>query len=870
MDVNRWRQISRLYHEALERPVDERRAFLDVACSGDETLHGEVDCLLANETSAQAFLVAPASEVVVDRFLQNSPTLHGGLKPGVKLGTYQIDRPLGRGGMGLVFLAQDTTLHRHVALKVLDSPADGESARARLLREARNAAALNHPNICTVYEVGEADGRAFIAMEYVDGRSLSDRLAEAALPLEEALRYGIEAADALAYAHDHGVVHRDLKAANAMITTAGRLKLVDFGLARREDALLADATTMPSLAPAGVAVGTPYSMAPEQIRGGVTDARTDIWAMGVLLYEMVSGTKPFRASTIPELFSSILRDAPGRLSDTTPIALRSVIDRCLEKDPGHRYQRAGELGAALEAIKQAGRQRVSRRVVAAIGVSAMVAALGLPVALNLGGLRDRVVGGNQNIRSVAVLPLANLSGDPDQEYFSDGMTESLITDLAKIGALKVISRTSVMTYKGEKKKPLRDIAEELGVDAVLEGSVLRSGDRIRITVQLIDATTDLHLWAESYDRDLADVLVLQSEVARAVAREVHAQLTPREQTLLASARAVNPDAYDAVLRGELHASILTRQELDTAENYFELALEKDPNYARAYAGIANVWLSRRAMWYAEPKDAAQKAMAAIQKALALDDSLARVQTTLARIQTVEWKWKEAEATFLRALEIAPNGAGVHAGYAGILRVLGRRTEAIEHFERAIELDPLSTSLRSSYAVNLAFLGRHDEAIDQARRALAAQPNQNVAHEALSVAFSRKGMRREAVEALIAAAKRDEDVEKARALQRGYDEGRYQEALVSAAELLESRLQRQAVHRTQDGALPLGEPLFVSAGEIAMLYDAAGLPEKALEWWEKAVERRDPEVADIRATLPRGNIREDNPRFQALLRKTGLP
>ena len=351
MDADRWQRISRLYRGALERPVDQREAFLDAFCDGDEALRGEVASLLASEASAEALLAATADKVVPDPLTPSSEALHGGLQPGAKLGPYQIQRPLGRGGMGVVFLAHDATLHRQVAIKVLGSSADGETARARLLREARNAAALNHPNICTVYEVGEADGRAYIAMEYVDGRSLSDRLAESALPVEEALRYGIEAADALAYAHDHGVIHRDLKAANAIVTRTGRLKLVDFGLARRDDALLAGATTMPSVAAAGVAAGTPYSMAPEQVRGGVTDARTDIWALGVLLYELVSGAKPFAAPTTPELFSSILRDAPAPLPDVTPVALTSVIERCLEKDSRRRYQHAGEVGAALETIQ---------------------------------------------------------------------------------------------------------------------------------------------------------------------------------------------------------------------------------------------------------------------------------------------------------------------------------------------------------------------------------------------------------------------------------------------------------------------------------------------------------------------------------------
>jgi tetratricopeptide (TPR) repeat protein/predicted Ser/Thr protein kinase len=347
MDADRSRRISRLYHEALERTLDQRDSFLDASCQGDGDLRAEVVSLLAGEASAASLLTKRAAGAINAPPTQNSERLHLELGPGVKLGTYQIEGPLGRGGMGVVFLAHDTILHRQVALKVLGAPADNGNARLRLLHEARNVAALNHPNICTVYEVGEADGWAFIAMEYVEGRPLSDHLAESALPLAEAMRYGIEAADALAYAHDHGVIHRDLKSANAIVTTTGRLKLVDFGLARREDARLADATTMPSLAPAGLVVGTPYSMAPEQVRSAVTDARTDIWALGVLLYEMVTGARPFSAPTTPELFSSILRDAPAPMPHGVPASLRSVILRCLDKLPERRYQHARDVRTAL-------------------------------------------------------------------------------------------------------------------------------------------------------------------------------------------------------------------------------------------------------------------------------------------------------------------------------------------------------------------------------------------------------------------------------------------------------------------------------------------------------------------------------------------
>jgi Tol biopolymer transport system component/predicted Ser/Thr protein kinase len=345
-DAARWRRVEQICGAALERDAGERASFVAAACGDDRALQREVESLLAHAQTAEGFLGAPIREVAAE-VLGSYATVPA---PGQMLGSYRIERLLGRGGMGSVFLAYDMTLHRHVALKVIEGLADGDAARSRLLREARTAAALSHPNICMIHEVREANGSAFIAMEYVEGRSLRDRLDEGALPFDEALRCGIQAADALSYAHDHGVIHRDLKAANVIVTTSGMLKIVDFGLARRDDAIVDEATTMESLVPAGSCAGTPYAMAPEQVRGERADARTDIWALGVLLYEMTSATQPFEAATLPELFSAILRDPPKRVALDLPTELHLIIERCLEKAPDRRFQLAGQVRIALDAI----------------------------------------------------------------------------------------------------------------------------------------------------------------------------------------------------------------------------------------------------------------------------------------------------------------------------------------------------------------------------------------------------------------------------------------------------------------------------------------------------------------------------------------
>jgi TolB-like protein/tetratricopeptide (TPR) repeat protein/predicted Ser/Thr protein kinase len=862
MDADRWQRISRLYQEALERPDGQRDAFLDARCQGDDVLRGEVALLLTHEASAESFLVNPAADAVNAPLTQNLEQPLVGLEPGVSLGTYRIERPLGRGGMGMVFLAHDATLRRQVALKVLGLPHGDGTARFRLLREARNAAALNHPNICTVYEVGEADGRAFIAMEYVDGQPLSDRLAESALTLEEAVRHGIEAADALAYAHEHGVIHRDLKAANAIVTRTGRLKLVDFGLARREDALLADATTMPSLAAAGVAVGTPYSMAPEQVRGGATDARTDIWALGVLLYEMASGVKPFSASTVPELFSSILRDAPAPPPKAVSADLQSVIERCLAKQPDRRYEHARDVGAALEAI-QAGtmpswatwRARVMRRprLTVAAGALAIVTLL---VGANVGGMRNWLTGSPSGADPIklAVLPFENLTGDPEQEYFSDGLTEEMITQLGRLhpGGLSVTARTSSMRYK-KRDVPVDQIARELGVDYLLEGSARREGGRVRINATLIRVRDQTQRWADSFDSELTGILALQSDVARSVAGSLSLTLLPSEQTRLASVRTVNPEAYEAYLKGRFHADKLTPPDLEVALKYFELALEKDPTYAPGYAGIVSVWLGRSQMGYAQPAEAMQKVKAAAAKALELDATLALAHSALAGAAWTEWDWETSEREFLRTIELDPNDPNARAFYSHLLIALKRPVEAVVQAERAVQLDPLNAFNQALYGTVLYLVRRYDEAIVQLENVLNTSPDQPVAHCALWYTFN---ITRRFERALSAAGgclgHYSPDMKDV--LSRGFSEVGYPGAM------------RRVGDRLAAGA----NGVYVAPIDIFLAYLHAGQKDLALEWLLKSVEARDPNVPGaVRDPFASDSLR-DNPRFQDLLRRTRLP
>ena len=648
---------------------------------------------------------------------------------GSAISHYRILGLLGMGGMGTVYRAKDERLGRDVALKVLPpSTADDVTAKARLLREARMASSLNHPHIAHVYEVGEDHEQLFIAMELVEGRTLRDSTPAGGVPPETLLRLGFQIADALAYAHEHGVIHRDLKSANIMLAPDGRVKVLDFGLAKR---LLetgeAEAVPDLNLTATGILVGTPTYLPPEVLRGAPADARSDIWALGVVLYEMASGRLPFDRSSFGELSDAILNGAPAPLSGRVPSGIQAVIGRCLAKDPSQRYRQGNEVRAAIEALigeRTPRGARVSRLVwipAAFLATGVLVAAL----AIGTGAVRNPLAkgGGHPNIRSLAVLPLTNFSGDPEQEYFADGMTEELITVLASIPSLKVTSRTSIMRFKNS-KETLREIAKSLGVDAIVEGSVQRAGDRVRITAQLIEVSGDRHLWARSVERDFRDVLTLQSEVARDIANEIEMQVSPRMRGGLASRRPVNPQAYELYLKGRFEWAKLTDDRIRTSIGYFEQALALDPGDARYSSGLADAYVVLvQVIGSIPPQEGMKKVKEFARQALSADENSAEAHTSMAAgLFFGDWNAVEAEKHVLRAIELNPSYSTAHLVYSVLLAASGRLDEAIAQDRLAIELDPFSLIIRWNASGTLFLSRRYDESLAAADRALEVEPS----------------------------------------------------------------------------------------------------------------------------------------------------
>ncbi|MGH9532125.1 MAG: protein kinase domain-containing protein, partial [Terriglobales bacterium] len=678
------------------------------------------------------------------------------LRTGQTLGHYRVLEPIGAGGMGVVYRALDERLDRDVALKVLPlGTLTDEIARKRFRKEALTLSRLNHPNIGTIHDFDMQDGVDFLVMEYVSGQTLAELLRTGPLPEKEVVRLGMEIAGALEEAHENGIIHRDLKPGNIMVTSKRRVKVLDFGLAKLLPAVSETAPTE-SISLADHAAGTLPYMAPEQLRSGKVDVRSDIWAAGAVLYEMVTGRRPFDAVSSAALAGDILYKEPSSPRLRNPelsSRLEDVILKCLGKDPEIRYQSVKDLGVDLRRIgaveggtAPSPPRRTGRRIVLAATGAILAVALAVLISFHAGKLREWLAGGTAGpeIRSLAVLPLENLSGDPEQEYFADGMTDALIANLAKIGSLKVISRTSVMQYKSV-RKPLPEIGRELGVDAVVEGSVLRSGDRVRITAQLIHAPTDRHLWAESYEREMRDVLSLQSDVAHAVAREIRITLSPQDEARFSPAAGVNPEAYQAYLKGRYHWNQRTEDGFRKGLKFFQQAITIDPGYAPAYAGLSDSYLLFAGYGLLPDREARPLAKAAAIKALELDPNLAEAHTSLAGVvASYEWDWQVAEREFQRALELNPNYATARFWYGSYLLGVGRPQEAIVQMRKARELDPLSPVIHTYVGFSLHKARQFDQAIEEHRKTLSLFPDFGFAHWALAMTYVQKRLYKDAI------------------------------------------------------------------------------------------------------------------------------
>ena len=860
MTPERWNKIEQIYHAALERDAHDRTAFLEQACGGDDDLRREVDSLLAYQSGAEDFIETPAAKVMAQLMANDKAYLSAGRR----IGPYRIDSLLGSGGMGEVYLAHDSRLGRKVALKLLPAAFTEDQERVhRFEHEARAASALNHPNILTVYEIGQGDGVHYIATEFIAGQTLRQRLASGRLPLTEALEVAIQVASALVAAHEAGIMHRDIKPENIMVRPDQLVKVLDLGLAK-----LVQSQTSPMADKAargaefktetGVVIGTARYMSPEQARGKPVDARTDLFSLGVVMYEMVAGRAPFAGETTADVIASLLEREPRQLSQITtdiPAAFEQMVGKALSKERDARYQTAKELLFDLKRLKQhlefeqtLGRSQSRESVnTEAARLSANPAAKATPAQGQTPKRQSRKL-----INSLAVLPLANISADPATEYLSDGITESIINTLSQLPKLRVVARSTAFRFKGQDVE-LQEIGRRLGVGAVLTGRVRQIANSLVISVELIDVASESQLWGESYNRELANLFEIQDEIAGEITGKLRLKLSRKEKRRLARRHTDKIEAYQAYLKGRYFWNKRTAEWLNKGVTYFKQAIELDPAYAPAYAGLSDSYTLLVIREAIAPEEGFAKAKAAARTALQIDEQLGEAHASLAHAMLHNWEWADAEKGFKRAIELNPGYASAHHWYSEYLLATGQLDDAIAEIKRAQALDPLSLIINAHFGEVLYYARRYDQCIEQAHKTLELDANFFIAHMELGRAYSQKGMYEKGLA----------EIQRARELLADSLEGSWWVGYIHAASGKTGEARRIIEHlQAQSGRH------YVSPFGIALIYAALGEKDEAFDWLEKAYRVHDGELFNLQVEPALDCLRAD-PRHLDLLRRVGL-
>src|SRR5262245_2863044 len=796
-----------------------------------------------------------------------------GLTPGTRLGPYEIRGSLGAGGMGEVYRSHDSKLKRDVAIKILpQQTASDPERRARFEREAQSIAALNHPSIVTIYSVEEAEGVLFLTMELVDGEPLDGLIAKGGLSLARILALAIPLADAVSAAHQKGITHRDLKPANVMVTADGRLKVLDFGLAKLVDTapVAAGMSELPTrgLTGEGRIVGTVAYMSPEQAEGKAVDHRSDIFSLGVMLYELSTGERPFTGDTSVSLLSSIIRDTPRSATDVKPALPRElsrIIRQCLVKDPEYRYQSTKDVRNELRALQQESESgeldasrgphvgtgtRVANRRRAFLTAAGVALLLGAAVA---GFWFARAPHGGP-VESLAVLPFVNVGADPDAEYLSDGITENLINSLSRLPQLRVVPRSTVFRYKG-REIDLGTIGRELTVRAVLTGRVVRRGDTLNVQAELVDVTQDSQLWGRQYDRTSADLINVQEEIATAVSEQLRLSTSTDDQRLLTRRSTENTEAYELYLTGQFYWNRRTPQTLRRAADYFQQAINKDPRYGSAWAALADCYSIYGYYGVESPRTAAPRAKDAAMAALRIDDTLAEAHSALGFTRFVsDWDWSGGETSLKRAYALNPRNGLALQRYAVLLQVTGRADDAIEEGKRSLQIEPVSSNHNAQMGRLLYYARRYDQALRQLNASLELDPDFAQTHLHLGWVHEQQGRYEEAIAEL----------------QKGFDLSGGESEMAGALGHAYAVAGKRGEAEKLIGALQeRSKRQYVAPIDIALIHLGLRSMNAAFEWLDKSYEDRSTWLTWIKVD-PRFDEIRDDPRYRDLIRRMKIP